>query len=310
VTNVNRHIDRAVTVVPAVAVTNGQPVARSQVHVHRAELDRSVPASLTPPVAANGPPRPVAARADDRGPHRGIEPNPRPQDARRDAPAQAVQTPPSPSVAATPSAPVAPQPMPPATRGSERALDRSPPSGNERPAPRTIVVAPATTPSAQATPTAPPRRGDGAAPAVTDRANPHSPDRPQARAIERGPDGTFRAAEPRPEPRREVQPVEPPRAIAPTAPAPRPQVRNEPRHEPRPEVHRVEAPRAIAQPAPPPAPPRIEPRPSAAIPVARDATPASPASNQAPQLQKPAPRGDENRGQGREQRRSEGRGTG
>jgi hypothetical protein len=313
VTNVNyanRRNEHAVTVVPAAAVTSGQPVERAHVHVRRAELDRHGRASPTPPVAAVAPPRsapPHAARGDDRGPHRGIEPHPRPQDARRDAPAQAVQTPPSPSVAATPRAPVAPQPMPPATRGSERALDRSPPSGNERPAPRTIVVAPATTPPAPATP---PRAGDGAAPTVTERPNPRAPDRPQARAIERGPDGTFRAAEPRPEPRREVQPAEPPRAIAPTAPAPRPQVRNEPRHEPRPEVHRVEAPRAIAQPAPPPAPPRIEPRPSAAIPVARDATPASPASNQAPQLQKPAPRGDENRGQGREQRRSEGRGTG
>ncbi len=134
---VNRHLDRAVTVVPAAAVTNGQPIARSQVHVRRAELDRSAPASPTPPVAAIAPPRPVAPHAtrdDDRGPHRGFDPSPRPQDARRDAPMQAVQTQPSPNVAPTPSAPVAPQPASPGPRGSERALDRSPPSVNERPA--------------------------------------------------------------------------------------------------------------------------------------------------------------------------------
>ena len=253
---VNRHLDRAVTVVPAAAVTNGQPIARSQVPVRRAELDRSAPASPTPPVAAIAPPRPVAPHAtrdDDRGPHRGFDPSPRPQDARRDAPMQAVQTQPSPNVAPTPSAPVAPQPASPGPRGSERALDRSPPSVNERPAPRTIVVAPTPTPPVQVTPTTPPRAGDGAPPPASDRANPRTPDRPQARAIERGPDGSFRSADPRPEPRREVQRVETPRAIAPAVPAPQPQVRSEPRPSAT-GSRRVEPPRAIAPAAPAPQP--------------------------------------------------------
>ncbi len=326
---VNRGIDRAVTVVPAAAVTNGQPIARSQVHVRRAELDRNAAASPTPPVAAIAPPRPVVPHAarDDRGPQRQFDPGPRSQEApraeRRDERRQEVRVQPSPNVAATPSAPAAPQPVSPGTRGNERALDRSPPSADERPATRGPVIATTPTPPVQATPTMPPRAGVGAAPAVTDRANPRTPDRPQARAIERGPDGTFRSAEPRPEPRREVQRVEPPRAIAPAAPAPQPQVRIEPRHESRPDVRRVEPPRAAAQPAPPPAQARIEPRPTAPAPIVRAVPPAPTTAMPAPQppssQQQSAPhndrdrgqgRDDRDRGQGREQRRAEGRGSG
>jgi hypothetical protein len=310
---VNRRNERAVTIVPAAAVTHGQPVARSHVHVRRAELDRNAPASWTPPVAAIAPPRPVAphaARDNERGPQRGFDPSPRPQDARRNEPRQVAREQPSPIVTPTPSAPAIPPPVSAGARGSERAVDRSPPSANERPAPRGPVVAPNPMPPVQLTPATSPRASDGASPAVTDRANPRMLDPPHAHGIERGPDASSRIAEPR----REAQRVEPPRAVAPAAPTPQPpqppqpQVRNEPRQE----IPRVEPPRAIAQPAPPPAQTRIEPRPSAPIPVLRAAPPASPAAMQAPQPQpqKSTPRGDENRGQGREQRRGDGRGTG
>jgi hypothetical protein len=81
VTNVNyanRRVERAVTVVPAAAVTRGEPVGRSQVHVRRAELDRHAPASPTPPVAAIAPARSAMPQARrEEGPERRLEPGPR-----------------------------------------------------------------------------------------------------------------------------------------------------------------------------------------------------------------------------------------
>jgi hypothetical protein len=350
---VNRRIERAVTVVPAAAVTNGQPVARAQVHVRRADLDREGPASHTPPVAAVPPPGPIAPRGR-------VEPSDRPREAphaeRRGERRPELRTPPAPSVTATPSAPVA-QP------------------------PRT--AAPATSPL-QTTPATPARAGDRALPAAGDRAAPRGTDRPQARGNERGPEGAPRTAEPRPAAGQEVQPAAAPQAVAPT-PSP---VQAQPRIEPRPSApapvvraaplapsaatpapqaqHPLPSapPRAVAPPpspvqaqprfaphpsapapgvhatspapstttpapqrqlpsappravAPPPSPvqaqPRIAPRPSAPAPGVHAAPPAPPTATPGPQpqhQQPSAPRGDRDRGQGREPQRGEGRSGG
>jgi hypothetical protein len=261
---VNRRIDHAVTVVPAAAVTHGQPVARSHVHVRRAELDRHASTSPTPPVTAVAPPRPAipqARRDDDRRVQRRFESGPRSPEGAR----------------------------------AERREERRPES------------------QAQPTPTSPravEARRDEAPRASAPPAPPNVP-----RTIEVRP-------EPRREPRQQAQRIETPRAVAPTTSAqppqqmpPRFEPRREaqrvqpPRFEPRREAQRVQPPRVAAPAAPIPTPPqpRVETRPSPPMPVVR-APP--PAAIPAPQPQQSAPRGDGNRWQGREERRSEGRGAG
>jgi hypothetical protein len=281
---VNRRIDRAVTVVPAAAVTSGQPVERSRVHVRRAELDRHAPASPTPPAAAVAPPRPVAAHAA--------------RDDRR----QEVRTPPSPSMAATPSAPPAPATSP-------RASDPPRPSGADRPQARGNERGPDAPPRpvvARPDPRNEPQRAG-------QRIEPPraiAPGAPAPSPIQTQPRTEPRTADTRPEPRPEIRRAEPQRAVAPTSQPPQPQVRSEPR----PEVRRVEPPRVVApaMPAPPQQQPRHEPRASPPMPVVRAAPPAPPAATPAPQPQpqQSAPRGDRDRGQAREQRRGEGRGAG
>jgi hypothetical protein len=303
----NRRIDRAVTVVPAAAVTSGQPIARSHVQVRRAELDRHAPASPTPPVAAVAPPRPVAAR-DDRGPKRQFDPGPRspqvPRAEQRDERRPEVRTQPSPNVAATPSAPPAPATPPrasdpprpvaverPQARGNESSPDAPPRVAETRPDPRNE-------PQRAGPRSEPPRATPPAAPAPS--------------PIQAQPRTEPRTADTRPEPRPEIRRAEPQRAVAPTSQPPQPQVRNEPR----PEVRRVEPPRAVAPaaPTPPHQQPRHEPHAAPPTPVVRAAPPAPPAATPAPQPQpqpqQSAPRGDRDRGQAREQRRGEGRGAG
>jgi hypothetical protein len=314
---VNRRIDRAVTVVPAAAVTHGQPVARSQVHVRRAELDRHAPASPTPPAAAIPAPRsvPPQVRRDD-GPQRRFDPNPRSQEApradRRDERRPEVRTQPAPAVQTTPSTP----PRPAETRPEPRQERRQEVQRGE--APRAGAPTP---PPVQAQPRSEPR-------AIQSRPEPPQEPRremqrmetpraiaPTAPPAQTSPRNDSRAtesrAEPRQEPRREVQRPEAPRTVAPMAPAPQPQ-QTQPRPEPRRESHRAEPPRAGAPAAPTPPQPRVEARPSSPTPAMREAPSAPPAAMPAaqPQQQQSAPPGDRDRSQGREQRRGDGRNTG
>jgi hypothetical protein len=356
---VNRRIDRAVTVVPAAAVTHGQPVARSQLHVRRAELDRNATASPTPPAAAVAPPRlatPQARRDDDRGPQqRRLDPSPRVQEAPRVArpdgrrPELRAQPAPMPSVQTAPATP-------------PRAVETRPEPRQERPqdvqrgeVPRAGAPAAPTPPPVQAQPRSEPiesRPEPRQAPRVEEerREAPRrmapavqAPTRTEPRTIESRPQsgqeprGDLQRMEPprtvapaaptvqaptrierrtlesrpesRQEPRRDLQRMEPPRTVAPS-PQPQPQ-QTQPRVEPRRESQRVEPPRTIA-PLPPQAQPRPEPRVGPPTPAVRAAPlPAVPAAMPAPQpQQQSAPRSDGNRGQGPQQRRSEGRAAG
>jgi hypothetical protein len=245
---VNRRVERAVTVVPAAAVTHGQPVARSQVHVRRAELDRNALSSPTPPAAAVAPPRPAPAqvRRDD-GPQRRFDPGARPQDMPRAErpegrrPEMRAQPPPTPSVQPTPAAPprtVEVRPEPRQERGQE--FERGQP-------PRASVPAVPTPAPIQA----PPR----------------SESRPEMQRTE-GPRTVTSPvppaqASPRPESPQEVQRMETPRTVVPAAPPAQASPRPEPRQEPRREVLRMEGPRTSVptpQPHPQQAQPRFEPR--------------------------------------------------
>ncbi|MGH8682776.1 MAG: DUF6600 domain-containing protein, partial [Burkholderiales bacterium] len=80
----HRHVDRAVTVVPASTVTHGQPVGRSLMRVRHEEL--AAGASNAPPETVARPPRrgfDGRARDDERSPRR-------PQEVARPAPNQAA----------------------------------------------------------------------------------------------------------------------------------------------------------------------------------------------------------------------------
>lgn len=270
VTYANRRIERAVTVVPATAVTRGQPVAHSHVPVRRADLDRHAPVSATPPVAVVAPPPRTAmprARGDD-GPRRRFDPSPRPQDAPR----------------------------------SERRDDRRP-DVRTQPAPTTRVTPPG---AVEARPAPRQAQRKEAERAETPRTN--GPAAPAAPPVQAQPRTEPRTAESRREPRREVQAEPPPRVVA---PAPQQQV--PPRVEQRREAQRLEPPRSVARPDPSPAQaqPRNEPRAAPPAPVVRTAPPAPSAAPPATQSQPQSmPRGERDRGQGREQRRGEGRDMG
>jgi hypothetical protein len=324
VTNVNyanRRIDRAVTVVPAAAVTHGQPIARSQMHIRRTELDRNVPASPTPPAAAVAPPRPAtpqARRDDDRGPQRRFDPSPRLQETPRAGrpderrPEMRAQPPPTPSVQtapATPSRAVETRPEPRQERRQEVQRGEVPRAGAPAaPTPPPVQAQPRSEPRAiesRPEPRQAPRvegqRMDAprtVAPAV------QAPTRIEPRTLESRP-------EPRQEPRRDMQRREPSRTMTPS-PQPQPQ-HAQPRVEPRRESQRVEPPRTMAPaaPTPPQAQTLHEPRSAPPTPAVGAAPPAPPAAMPAPHPQQQSvPRGDGNRGQGPQQRRSDGRGAG
>ena len=245
-----RHVDRAVTVVPASAVTQGQPVARSLVRVRHAELTAA--ASNAPPETVARPPRrgfDGRARDDERGPRppQGVA-RPAPNQV---APAASAATPPqgdrrpiadrspreerdrrgeSPQGRPAPraiersaerAAPIAPAPsvvVPQAPRAAERSVEQRPPAA-VRPVERTAPIAqPAPNVAASPTPRA-------------DRA----PVNDQSRAGE-----PPRRLERRPEPIRVERPVEPARV-----PAPAPQVVARP---PAPELRREAPPQVRAAP--------------------------------------------------------------
>lgn len=120
---VHRHVERAVTAVPAAAVSGGQHVGRSAVRVRHADLVADTSASNAPPVAAARPPRQFGApRRDD--------------DGRWTRRPQPVAAPASPAV----NAPAASARVPPAAIEGERRRDeaelrREPRLERERPAP-------------------------------------------------------------------------------------------------------------------------------------------------------------------------------
>jgi hypothetical protein len=317
----HRHVERAVTVVPAVAVAGGQPVGRAAVHVRRPDLVADAGASSGPPANAGRPPRQFGAPRRDDGDRwtRRAQPvtaapaqsTPQPQaDRRPDAGRQAQREP--------------ERRRDDAERGPEQRVERA------RPAP-TQQAAPAATPSA------PPRSAPTqAAPAVTRPTPPVAAERAQPRG----------EPERRPEQRAERERQTPPRAAPPVvAPTPRATADRDPRRaEPfrRPE-QRVEPQRPTTTPAAPvvtapsgqpratapQAPrerferredPRPAPRASAPVPppaaVMRAPAPMQPS---APQVRTPAPpqpigpaqpvpRPDTNRGQPREARQGERRG--
>ncbi|MCC6377609.1 MAG: hypothetical protein IT519_02225 [Burkholderiales bacterium] len=292
---VNRRIERAVTVVPAAAVTHGQPVARAQVHVRRAELDRNPPASPTPPAAAVAPSRPAPEQMRrHEGPQRRFDAEPRarelPRAERADGRRPEMRTQPAStlSVQAPPTTPsrtleVRPEPR----RERRQEIPRGDaPRGN-------VPVAPAP-PPVQAQPRTEPRQ------------DPQRMEAPRAVAPAAPPVQASPRPEPRVEPRREVLRMEGSRTSAP------PPQHAQPRFEPRREPQRVDATRALAPVAPTPPAFRVEPRPAPPAPVARVVTPAPQAAPPAPQPQQrpPAPRNDGHRGHGGEQRRGDGRGPG
>jgi hypothetical protein len=312
VTNVNyanRRIERAVTVVPAAAVTRGEPVGRSQVHVRRAELDRHAPASPTPPVAAIAPPRPAPPRADDRRPQRTGSPDPRGEEApraeRRPGPA-ALPAPTGPTTPAAPprSVEVRPEPRAIETRPAPRQEPRGESRRQAQQIERPQAVAPPAPPAQTSTRSEPreiPRRETPQRAEVPRIVTPAAP--PVGATAPSAPRTIDMRSDRRPEPRREVPRADVPRPTAPTASAPPPQA--QPRFEARPQMPRVESPRAAAPaspaPMPAPMPPRAEARPSAPPPAAAQSQSHPPYA---------APRGESPRGQGREQRRAEGRGPG
>lgn len=269
VTNVNyanRRVERAVTVVPAAAVTHGQPVARAHVHVRRAELDRNAKASPTPPAAAVAPPRPAAAQARrDEGPQRRVDPGSRPQNMPRterpDPRRPEMRAPPTPSIQATPAAP-------------SRTLEVRPEPRQERRQDIPRGDAPRASAPVQAQPRIVPRQD------VSRTEGPRTlvPPVPPAQAT------------PRPEPRQEVQRIDAPRAVAPatpSSPAPQPQTQpqprpqqTQPRFEPRREPQRVEPPRAMAPSVS--APPQVRMAPRPAPPAAMPAPPPQSAPRGAP----------------------------
>ena len=299
VTNVHaryahRHVERAVTVVPAAAVAGGQPVGRSAVRVRHADLVADNEASNAPPATAARPPRQFGVpRRDD--------------DGRWTRRSQPVATPASPAV--NPSA--AHTPAPPVVVDRERRreeTDRRPVTGVEGNRPMPQQPAPAVASPAPPVAIERERRREETdrrpvtgvegnrpipqqpAPAVA------SPAPPVAIERERRRDESIR----RPEPviQRE-RPMAAPAATAPTPPrvaAPSaPRERAERRDEPRPAVV-VPAPRAPAPMQPPPAAVRAPaPPPSVVLPQA------------APREQR-APRPEGNRGQAREARQGERRG--
>jgi hypothetical protein len=261
----HRHVERAVTVVPASAITAGQHVARSIVHVRAAELAAAAPGSNAPPAAPARPPRQwsdARPARDDARPARGPQPLPAP-----------------PQVNATPTAPIAP---PVSAAVQPPRSDARPPLRDDRdtrreqwdrrPEPRAFERATATPQPAPSVAAPPPPRAPERPVVVQPRA-PNVAPPPAPRAIERAtaPQPPPIVAAP-PPPRVSERPVvvQPP---APNVAAPSPPRPAEPASPERREDRRAGQPRASAPPSP-----------------QREAAPARPSVGGEARLPPPAPR--------------------
>jgi hypothetical protein len=129
----HRHVERAVTVVPAAAVSGGQPVGRSAVPVRHADLVADGGASNAPPETAARPPRQFGAQR-------------RNEDGRWTRRPQPVATPAPPAV----NAPAARAPAPPVAADRERRRDEPASGERERAAPQSTPPAAAPAPAVAA----------------------------------------------------------------------------------------------------------------------------------------------------------------
>ncbi|MGE5792618.1 MAG: DUF6600 domain-containing protein, partial [Bacteroidota bacterium] len=233
----HRHVERAVTVVPAAAVTGGQPVGRSAVRVRHADLAADDRASNAPPANAGRPPRQFGApRRDD--------------DGRWTRRAQPV------AAAPAPQAQPAPQPQadrrPDAARPVQREPERRRDDAERRPEPRNAPERPATAPAAPVAPATAERERslpNQAAPA----ANPPAP--PVAAERERRRNELERRPEPRAERERPAPAQAPTVTPAPHVAAERERRQNEPERRPEPRAERERPAPAQASPTVTPAPP-------------------------------------------------------
>jgi Family of unknown function (DUF6600) len=289
-----RQVERAVTVVPAAAVTGGGSVERSAVRVRHADLVADGSGTNAPPTSAARPPRQFGSpRRDDDGrwlrrpeatsapaaaagadqPRPRSEPERRPEprvDRERPAPAQA------PPAVTSPAPPVAAE-----REGRRNGPERRPEPRAEREGPAPVRASVASTAPTQSVP------------AVTSPAPPApvvAPAQPRVAA----------PVQPRvaaPESPRERAERHDERRAAPAAQAPAP----------------IPAPAAVARPpAPMPAPAAVARPPAPMPPPAAVARPAAPAPSIAHPQAAPgegrAQRPDGNRGQQREARQGERRG--
>ncbi len=283
----HRHVERAVTVVPATAVSGGQPVGRSAVRVRHADLVADNGASNAPPATAARPPRQFGAlRRDD--------------DGRWTRRPQAVGTPASPAVNAS----AARAPVPPVAIERDRRREE-PPTERARSLPP--QSAPAVTAPVRPVAVESDRRRDEPdrrpeprvererqVPPPTSAAVP-APVPPVAGERERRRDEPIRRFEPRVERERPAPaataPV-PPRVVAPQVPRER--------------VDRGHEPRAAVAVPVPHAPAPMQPP---AVSVRAPTQPPAVAPPQAAPREQRAPRPDgSNRGQPREVRQGERRG--
>ncbi len=327
----HRHVERAVTVVPAAAVSGGQHAGRAAVRLPHATLVADAGGTSAPPPAAQPPRHFGGARRDDGGRWaRRAETGPVPamplgggrrpeaRGGERAAPPQAPAAPPvgaatprvvgAPASAVIGSATSAASPPVPAERerrrddGGDRPewrLDRQAPVAPRAPPPAVASVPPAAAPSRAAIRREPSRgAGDRGSERRFERERPAQP-------------APSPAAAPPPAPPVAVAPV-PPRIVAP-APSPvMPPLRSEPRFAP-PAPAPMQPPAAVMRaPAPmqPPAavmraPAPMQPPAPAQPPPPQVRAPAPPQSSASPQ---PVPRPDGNRGQPREARQGERRG--
>ena len=335
----HRHVERAVTVVPAASVAGGQPVGRSAMRVRHADLVADNGASNAPPATAGRPPRQFGAQRRD-------------DDGRWTRRPQPVAAPASPAV----NAPAARPPSPAVAVDRERGRDeaeRRPEQRVERERPAPSQPAPAVAaPAPPATTPAPPiaaereRRRDEPFPRPeprVERAVPQTtppvavPAPPLAVERERRRDETDRRPGTRIDGNRPVPQQQPaPAVVAPAPPvaAERERHREESirRAEPVIQRERPMAVPAVTAPTPPrvvaPPAPReraerqVEPRPAVVAPAPRapapmqappaavraPAPPPSVAIPQAAPREQRAPRPEGNRGQPREARQGERRG--
>jgi hypothetical protein len=300
----HRHVERAVTVVPAAAVSGGQPVGRSALRVRHADLVADDGASNAPPATAGRPPRQFgSSRRDDDG-----------RWARRPQP---VVTPASPAV----NAPAARAPVPPVAVDRERRreeTDRRPETRADGNRPASSQSAPAVIAPAAPAPVERERRSaesdrrletraDGnrpassqPAPAVIAPSAPAPVERERRREESiRRPEPAIQRERPIAAPHVVAPPIAVPNVAAPIPPrvsaSPPPRERAPHGGESRPAVV-APTPRTPAPMQPPPAAVRVPaPPPSVAIPQA------------APREQH-APRPEGSRGQAREARQGERRG--
>ncbi len=274
-----RQVDRAVTVVPAAAVSGGQPVGRSALHVRHADLVADTNAANAPPANAARPPRLFGnSRRDD--------------DGRWTRGPQPVAAP----TANAPAAPVASQPR---TGGEPERRPEPRVDRNQRPVPSQ----PAPAVASPVRPSAVERERPGrtqVAPAVA------SPVPPAAVERERRRDQSERRPEPRVERDRRA-----PTQVAPAVASPPPPVATAPAQ---PRVAAPPAPRERAdrhderRPMPPAAATRA-PAPMPAPPaVARAPAPAPSVAVPQPTGEQRGPRSEGNRGREREARQGERRG--